>query len=673
MRRTVGQIIQDDAAAIVGQLQQAYATDGFASQYTRQTQAWARVVPTLQQTLVQFLKIRPEAHDWTVLLEYPLYRLRRRIDLVILAGELIVVVECKVGADVFSAEDRRQVEEYALDLRDFHAASHHRWILPVLWSTDAEPAAGCTILPVNMSPTAMVGAVAQVGAEGLQAYLAALPFAPLDTNLVGEDWDRSAYRPVPNVIDAASSIFAGHDVRSIANADADNLGSAAARLVALIEQARERGKRYLLLLTGVPGSGKTLAGLHVVHSAVATGVERTGDIVYLSGNTPLVVVLREALARDERRRRRDAGDRKSLQEIRREVRARIQHITDFLQESLRGSTNDPPHEHVIVFDEAQRAWDEKQGLEKFERTASEPALLLELMSRHQDWCACVCLIGGGQEINSGEEGVFGWGEALRCMGLDDRRQWSVFAPPDVLSGGPSAGTFTLGELPPDVAVTVEAGLQLLVPQRSYRSPSLSLWVDHVLAGDSAAAQGTARDLRKYPLVITRSLAQAKSWLREHGRGERRYGLLASSGARRLRAEGLGVTLSASAGDEIAHWYLNPPGDIRSSHALEVPANEYTSQGLELDFACICWGGDLLWCDTSNTWAFSRLSGTAWQRIQGQGAQRFLKNSYRVLLTRAREGLVVWIPHGDESDSTRSSQPLDATSNFLMKCGATGLA
>jgi hypothetical protein len=568
---------------MVGSLQQAYAADGFASLYTRQTQAWARVIPKLQQMFVQLLLARPEAHEWAVLLEYPLYRLRRRIDLVILAGSLIVVVECKVGAEAFTAEDSTQVEEYALDLRDFHAESYRRTIVPVLWSTDTVVPGDRIACPAITPRAGTVGDVMHVGAEGLYGCLAALSPPIGDPNLVDEQWDRSVYKPVPNVIEAATSIFAGHDVRSIANADADNLRSAATRLLELIKEARDHGRRYLLVLTGVPGSGKTLAGLHVVHSAIATGVERQGEIVYLSGNTPLVVVLREALARDENLRRRRAGEGTRLGDIRRDARARIQHINDFLQESLRGSPKEPPHEHVIVFDEAQRAWDEKQGFEKFARSASEPALLLELMSRHHDWCACVCLIGGGQEINSGEEGVFGWGEALRRMEAADRQQWSVFAPPDVLDGGPSAGTFTLGDLPPDLRIAVEVDLQLRVPQRSYRSPSLSRWVDYVLDGDSEAAKTTAHDLSEYPLFISRSLAQAKSWLKERGRGERRYGLAASSGARRLRAEGLGVTLNASAGNEIAQWYLNPRGDIRSSYALEVPANEYTCQGLELDF------------------------------------------------------------------------------------------
>ncbi len=401
-----------------------------------------------------------------------------------------------------------------------------------------------------------------------------------------DEWDRSDYHPVPNIIEAATSIFSGHGVKSIANFEADNLQHASARLLALIGEARAEKKRYLLILTGVPGSGKTLAGLHVVHDAIATGVEQQGDIVYLSGNTPLVVVLREALARDERRRH--LGDpNKRLSDIRRQVRTRIQHINDFLQEGYRAKSEKPPYEHVIVFDEAQRAWDEKQGFEKFERPDSEPTLLLELMSRHVDWSVCICLIGSGQEINSGEHGVRGWGEALRKINKDGGKKWNVFAPASVFSGLHSAAS-TLGELHWDVPKTIEPVLELSVPQRSFRSPNLSLWVDQVLLGDSKAARDAMSP--EYPIVITRSLREAKRWLEDCGRGERRFGLLASSGARRLRADGIGIMLNATAGEQIAQWYLNPRGDIRSSYALEVPANEYTCQGLELDLLVFAGAG-----------------------------------------------------------------------------------
>ncbi len=671
-KSSVAEFVDCSASAVIGQLQRAYAADGFISQYTRQTKVWARIIPELQRAFTLLIDAAPQAGEWSILLEYPLYRLRRRIDLVILAGELVLVVECKEGTETFTSQDARQVEEYGLDLRDFHSESRNRPILPILWSIDAGGARD----PRGIQPRPIGGSVAPVafvGQEGLAPFLSAFVVHANSSAVTADQWNDSSYKPVPGVIEAATSMFSGHNVRSMANFDADNLRIAANRLLELVDQARLERQRYLLILTGVPGSGKTLAGLDVVHSAVATGIEHQGDIVYLSGNTPLVVVLREALTRDEDRRNTSRGIRKRIGDIRRDVRTRIQHINDFLQEGLRGSSALPPHEHVIVFDEAQRAWDEKQGLEKFERSASEPALLLELMSRHSDWCVCICLVGSGQEINSGEEGLFGWGEAMRKMDVESRRQWSVFAPASAFGVVEGSSMASLGEVPPEIRLNMESSLELTVPQRSFRSPELSSWIEHVLAGNCHAASDAMKRLDRYPIVLTRSLLAAKTWLRRKGRGERRYGLLASSGARRLRADGLGTTLNATAGDEIAHWYLNAPGDIRSSFALEVPANEYTCQGLELDLACLCWGGDLLWDQQADSWLAARLSGDRWQRVLGENVRRFLFNSYRVLLSRSREGLVLWIPQGDDSDSTRRSEPLNHTAAFLIGCGAAPLS
>jgi Uncharacterized conserved protein (DUF2075) len=666
VRDPIPNFVKMSVGELIGRLERSYAADGFSSQYTRQTKAWAQLIPDLQRSLGVLVELRPGASSWSVLLEYPLYRLRRRIDVVILAGTTIVVVECKVGAEKFNSEDLRQVEEYALDLRDFHAASNGRSIVPVLWSTGV---ARQESVPKESRTEAEVGSVvsiARVGREGLTALLADLVDAKTGRELMPQEWDNSDYKPVPNVIEAATSIFAGHNVRSIANADADNLRSASNRIVALIDQARIERRRYLVLLTGVPGSGKTLAGLDVVHNAIAAGVENEGEIVYLSGNTPLVVVLREALARDKQAKNLTRGLRTSIGDVRRQVRTRIQHINDFLLESLRGSTSSPPHEHVIVFDEAQRAWDEKQGFEKFERRASEPSLILELMSRHLDWCVCVCLLGTGQEINSGEDGIRGWGEALRKMMPDRRQEWSVFGPASTFEDG-SSGSTDLGSLPPEVLTETDTALELSVPQKSFRSPELSVWVERVLAGDWAAARETAKRLGDYPIALTRSLPAARAWLKKMGKGERRYGLLASSGARRLRADGLGAMLHASSGEEIAQWYLNPHGDIRSSYALEIPANEYTCQGLELDFTCICWGGDFTWNWQSDSWSFARLSGNQWQTARVESARRFLLNSYRVLLTRAREGFILWIPKGDSNDHTRPPGQMDQTADFLERC------
>ena len=383
----------------------------------------------------------------------------------------------------------------------------------------------------------------------------------------------------------------------------------------------------------------------------------------------MVAVLREALALDEHRRRGSGGATRNLAEIRRRVRTRIQHITDFLTEYMRSGK--VPHEHVIVFDEAQRAWNADQGRKKFGREESEPMLLLGLMARHKDWAVMVCLVGGGQEINLGEEGLEGWGNALRQASEGGETPWIVHGPDELRTGGPGTGGLSLGELPDACSFNVEDRLMLRVPLRSYRAPTVSQWVDAVLRGDVDAAADLRLKAANYPLHVTRRLDEAKEWLRSEGRGFRRYGLVASSGARRLRAHGLGSTLGATDRDLIAHWYLCGRNDIRSSYCLEVPANEYTCQGLELDFVGLCWGLDFTHSGADG-WRFRRLVGPKWQNVRKNAAQTYIRNKYRVLLTRAREGLVVWIPPGGRNDSTRPQAPLQMTYDFLAACGAQPL-
>ena len=661
--RTLNDFIDERPDSIAGELNRACAGDGFASQYTSQMRAWTNSVPVLQGHLREVMGRLPLASAWRVLLELPLYRLRRRIDLLILTDHTVVVVELKVGATEFLPSDERQVEEYALDLRDFHAGSRTLPILPCLWCTEADP----QVSRVQLSGG--VNRVHRVGREGLPALLDELVrWEAGRTTLVGADWEGSPYRPVPGVIQAATTLFSGHGVREITHADATNLDDTASRVIEIIAETRERGGRSLILLSGVPGSGKTLAGLQVVHGAIEAGVEARGDIVYLSGNTPLVGVLREALARDDHARQRRAGGSPSMRDVRASVRARIQHIIDYLQQYLVDDVVRPPHEHVVVFDEVQRAWDAKFGQQRFERPASEPQLMLEIMARHPDWCAVVCLVGGGQEINTGENGMAEWGKALRLLPPEEAAQWQVIGPPNVLVGDETTAGLGLGELPTGVSAVEDSRLGLKVPLRSYRSPALSDWVAAVVRGDTPTARDLADGMSEYPIVLTRSQDQMKEWLRDRARGERRSGVLASSGARRLRGEGMGVTLNATDGVKIAHWYLNEPGDVRSSFALEVAANEYTSQGLELDFCGVCWGGDFVWDGAQ--WIYRRFHGDRWNQVSNSERRRFIMNSYRVLLTRAREGMTIWVPAGSASDPTRDPALLDRTYQFLLKCGAS---
>jgi hypothetical protein len=663
-RYPLGEFLVANPTEVIGSLETRHSHDGFSSQYTKQTIAWEVFLPLFQAELRSLVAAYPEAASWGILLEYPLYRLRKRIDAVILTADKIIVLEAKVGETTFRPEDERQVVDYALDLRDFHAGSRGHPLIPVLWCTNAPLAPEDTRAQPDI-----VANVQRAGADQLRTVLQRFVSSTGQCRLVLEEWDAAPYQPVPTIIQAATSIFAGHDVRAIGRADADNLAVSARRIVEVIAEAKRNCRKAVVFLTGVPGAGKTLAGLQVVHDAVTTGTEDRGDIVYLSGNTPLVEVLREALAQDTVARNRADGKRSSLKEERRLVRTRIQHINDFLKEYLKGTEMVLPHEHAIVFDEAQRAWGARQGAKKFERPKSEPSLLLEIMGRHADWCVCVCLVGGGQEINTGEEGIEGWGQALRALSGAERSQWTVYGPDDVFQGGISTGGPSLGELPSDMASVREPDLRLFVPLRSFRSPAMSEWVTAVLNADLPAAKTQAQLLGEYPILLTRSLERAKAWLRQQGRGERRYGLLASSGARRLRADGLGEILEANPSSAIAQWYLKGRNDIRSSFALEVPANEYACQGLEIDFACVCWGGDLVFAPPKNGWFFRRLSGNAWNKVRSAQVRRFIQNKYRVLLTRAREGLVIWVPQGDASDRTRKPQELKATADFLVAAGA----
>lgn len=648
---------------LLAQLHRRYAADRFQTQYTSQTTAWETSLSVLREGL-ESVPTTVDTSGWRIVLEMPLYRLRRRIDLLLVTPRAIAVIELKVGETNFRAQDRRQVEEYCLDLRDFHEYSAGVPLVPVLWCTEADGG----VLRIPRLERGVAAEVVELGTGQFPHFLSrfseriqSLP------NRVRETWSGGSYRPVPSVIEAATTLFAGHGVEEIARADAANLGRAAEAIVSLINLARSERRRALIFLTGVPGSGKTLAGLQVVHRAT-NGRDASGDVVYLSGNTPLVTVLREALSQDEYARSRQSGHERKIGEVRTSVRARIQHIMDFLREYLSDSKERAPHEHAIIFDEAQRAWDAAYGKQKFGRSASEPRLLLDIMSRHNEWCAIVGLIGGGQEINSGENGMAEWGDAIRSLPEKLRREWSLYGPPGSLTGDRASAYLGLGELPDSHLNEVE-DLTLTVPLRSFRSPLIADWVEAVLSADQVGASRIMTGIDGFPIRITRDAEDAIQWLRDQGRGERRYGLVSSSTASRLRAEGFGVSLSATDGKNIAHWYLNPRGDVRSSYSLEVMANEYTTQGLELDFIGLAWGGDLT--VDKGRWTTRRFSGTSWSSANGD-RRRFVLNSYRVLLSRAREGLVIWVPKGSAVDPTRDPARYDRTAEFLLECGAVAL-
>lgn len=655
----VGDFVETPPEFITGKLS-AETIRRFTGDHTRQLDAWTSQITLLQRSLMAAISRHASSRKWGILFEYPLLRIQRRLDVVILAGNCVLVLEFKVGSKTFAYADRRQVQTYALDLRDFHERSHSAVIVPVLCATQAR--SQYVFAPL----TSGVADVVLCNSDDLAIFLDDICNieAIAGEQIPYAEWQAARYHPVPSIIEAAQLLYAGHTVAEIAHSASapKNLGISTERIIHIIQECRAQNHHAVVFLTGVPGSGKTLVGLNAVHDVRFTEQGQSPG-AYLSGNTPLVRVLREALAKDKTIR-----DGCTIDEARRIVSSEIQGLMDFLRQYLDVHIDEPPIDHVIVFDEAQRAWDAETGARKFNRQKSEAALFLDIMWRHQDWAVIIALVGGGQEINRGELGISEWGRAIAAAGRDGHH-WVVYAPPEVLVGDDATAWQRLFKGPQPCQVKTEPDLHLQASVRAYQSIGLSQWVNHTLDGDSQSALLVSRDSPEFPVVLTRSLASTKAWLRAQTRGNRRCGLVATSGAKRLRAEGLGASLGASQLDEIAHWFLKPDGDIRSSNTLEVAANEYGCQGLELDYVGVCWDGDLVWDVEKKSWISRSLAGNTWHQIASPAKQKWIVNKYRVLLTRARLGTIIWVPSGDHGDHTRPPSIYDAIANMLVRSGA----
>jgi Uncharacterized conserved protein (DUF2075) len=655
----------DAVAATLAARQMARRLPGEPAQLS----AWRRTAGILQESVRAC-----GGAGWRIAFEFDLLRLERRIDAVLLTDRAIIVLEVKAGARQVGNADRAQVADYAQDLLDFHAGSRGHPILPVVVATEcAEPASFQPPLPLPGAHP-----VAEASAASLPALLAALhhalpaPTAPLD----GDAWLRAEYRPVPSIIEAAATLFARNSVAEIATtrAEAPNLNRTTAAIHRALETARAAGERVVVFVTGIPGAGKTLCGLNLVF-----GEMRREGSAFLTGNAPLVAVLREALAcnragldlargpsADPALRRAVAG---RLRQARHEATQALQNVHRFLASYAPGTA--PPAERVIVFDEAQRAWDAAQATRDTQRrvstlSMSEPAHTLAIMGRHEGFAGVVALIGNGQEINTGEAGLAEWGRVIAAT-----PGWRAVAAHRALSAAEPSQRLADGL--PDW-LTLDDDLDLVVPMRSVRDDAAARWVEAVLRdapGEAAAIAGEAGG--GVPFLVTRSLGAARGTLRGLTPGLRRAGFVRSSGARRLRAEGFDAQLIGT--EEPVAWFLERWPDIRASDALEVAATEYACQGLELDTVGLAWGGDFL--RGAAGWQARRFAGTAWQRVRDPVDAAFTRNTYRVLLTRARYETVIWVPPGSRRgtafyDATRDAAAMDAVAEFLLACGAQPL-
>ncbi len=657
---------------IIGNLN--IANTQFVSQWNFVTTAWDSSIQLLKKSFLELIEKDNNVSNWYLLLEYEIPRLQSRIDAVIVAEDLILVIEFKHDRKKYELADIRQVEDYAFDLHDFHKESRGKTIIPILFA----PLAKTLALDLKKEVNQLVKSCLFANSSNLAEVLnTAYTIFHSKSNLVinPKKWEVGSYSPTPTIIQAATSLFAGQDVKEISNYGADNLAKTSTYLIDVIKDAKNNDKKIVCFVTGVPGAGKTLVGLDVVHEKDAFGGTDT-NTAYFSGNVPLVNVLREALARDDYKRQLKLykngviSEKPNKSNSERKVKSKIQNLHQFIKDSIR--RKNAPDERIVVFDEAQRCWNAKQFSNKSKQNRnreknpfdieekSEAELIFEFMNRHQGWAVVIALIGGGQEINTGEGGISEWGKAIQKK----YQNWEVHISTELLTGDSTTNNQAIFEGDfSNLFIQESKYLHLSVSQRSFKAANLNDWVQAVIGNNIVSAVSFANSIQEiYPLLITRNLDKAKNWLRSKKVGSKRIGMLASSGGLRLKPYGIHVRDTI----EEAQWFLNDEDDVRSSFYLEFTATEYKVQGLEIDWACICWDADLR--RNNNKWDFKNFSGTNWQENKNSQEQVFLLNTYRVLLTRAREGIIVFVPEGDLNDYTRLPNFYDPIFNYLKDCG-----
>lgn len=646
--------------------------------------SWLEEVEILKNVLT------PYNERGSLYFEYNIPRMGRRADVIVVIDEIVFILEFKTAGSRFTHDAITQVWDYALDLKNFQEGSLERIIVPVLVATSERNNNNCdfSLNPFKDNVYEPLRTNANRLCDAFSISLENIPHPKIEHSDDRDDqWAKSGYEPTPTIIEAAIALYEENTVEDITKHGGD-IDKASAELCNIINYCRKNNRKAICFITGVPGAGKTLIGLNTAIDQFY----RDEKAVYLSGNFPLVEVLQEALTRDYIRRERikakkEGGKACTKEYAKSKVKAFIQmihHYRDLYLEGTEVIDNEIrpiegyfqshadkayiPAEHVAIFDEAQRAWTgdelkrfmrEKKGIRDF--PYSEPEYLISCMNRQLDWGVVICLVGNGQAINKGEAGLTEWIESISRSFKD----WDVYMSKYLLE----SGDIKKAELELiEQQLKPREDLHLKMSMRSFRSEKVSIFVNQLLALQRDEATETLKELENYPIVITRSLDKAKQWLRDHARGSERYGLLASSKAERLKA----ISINVRYQPDFVHWFLEDDTDIRSSNALEDTLTEFKVQGLEIDWACVAWDADLRLNENQTAWQHYQLrSGTKWQNINKPINQQYQINAYRVLLTRARQGMIIVVPNGDNGvppDETRKPEWYDGIYNYLRSIG-----
>lgn len=641
-----------------------------------------------------------------IIFEYDIPRLGKRIDVVLLYRGIIFCVEFKVGESKILEADIDQVLDYALDLKNFHKLSQDCLIVPILVATKYPE--HTTSIKMSVYDDRIVNPLV-TGETGIYDIISkVLEKFPNETP-VDNNWIISPYAPTPTIIEAAKTLYESHSVENITRHEADKVSTdtTISYIIDVIHKSKLNGEKSICFVTGVPGAGKTLVGLDVAVRQTYQGNDKPVEdegAVYLSGNGPLVAVLNEALAQDNYQKNKG----KKLTDSRREVGKFIQIIHRYRDNMLAKIKNpiengvleiDPEKaikqaesgygevEHVAIFDEAQRAWTHKRIADYLKRGGtygnklkvpnfpmSEAAFLIWSLDQREDWATIVCLVGGGQEINTGEAGISEWINALN----DKFPHWKVYISPKLTEAEYAEGKVN-ELLEKNRNVTYSDSLHLGVSLRSFRAEKLSAFVHALLAIEPDKAAELYNEIKdKYPIVLTRDIEKARRWLHSKVRGTERTGVLITKESARFKP--LGIHVLPSGDENAVHWFLEDKIDTRSSNYLEDAATEIQVQGLELDYTCLLWDADMRFDD--NDWHFYKFNGrTSWNEQlpvseSKQELRKYMLNAYRVLLTRARSGMVICVPKGNSNktpsgfweDGTRLPEYYDGTYKYLMGLG-----
>ena len=695
------EFISADENLIFGELCENY--HGEALTTTRE--AWKSEISIMKDVLSTF-----EEKDGRIIFEYDIPRLGKRVDVVLLLEGIVFCIEFKVGETRVLENDIDQVLDYALDLKNFHKFSEDRIIAPILVATNHRNSS--TSIQMSVYDDMIVNPLV-TGKAGIATLIEEVLKRFPNESAVNPNWIISPYAPTPTIIEAAKSLYENHTVEDITRHEADKVSTdrTIAYILDVIKNSKEKQEKSICFVTGVPGAGKTLVGLDVAVKQTYQGQDepiKDEQAVYLSGNGPLVAVLNEALAQDNFKKCRDKGERKKITDSRREVSKSIQIIHRYRDNMLAKIKNpvengvleiDPEKavknekagfgevEHVAIFDEAQRSWTHKRLADYLKRGGtygnklkvpnfplSEAAFLIWSLDQREDWATIVCLVGGGQEINTGEAGISEWIKALN----EQFPHWNVYISPKLTDAEYAEGK--VNELLKDNSnVTYSEDLHLSVSLRSYRAEKLSAFVHALLSFDENASVLYNEIKDKYPIVLTRDMAKARRWLHSKVRGTERTGVLVTKESARFKP--LAVHVLPSGDENAVHWFLDDKSDVRSSNYLEDAATEIQVQGLELDFTCLLWDADMRF--ENDEWHFYKFSNTSskWtEQIANteskQELQKYMLNAYRVLLTRARSGMVICIPEGNPNktpsgfweDSTRLPEYYDGTYQYLKSLG-----